>query len=60
LEDFGRGHCEVREQLYVNEIISKFSNEVFRQHFRMPKTTYETLEQWLTSTLTRIGKKEDQ
>jgi len=52
-----RGHCEVREQLYVNEIIPKFSNEVFRQHFRMTKTTYETLERWLTPTLTRIGKK---
>lgn len=52
-----RGYYEVREQLYVNEIIPRFSDEVFRQHFHMTKTTYENLERRLTPMLSRIGKK---
>lgn len=51
-----RGCCVVRERLYVNEIIPRFSDEVFRQHFRMTRTTYENLEQRLTPALTRIEK----
>lgn len=51
-----RGYHKVREQLYVNKIIPRFSNEVFRQHFCMTRTTYENLEQRLTSALTKIEK----
>lgn len=35
---------KVRKRVYVNEIIPRFNNEVFRQHFRMTRTTYENLE----------------
>ncbi|XP_025160530.1 protein ANTAGONIST OF LIKE HETEROCHROMATIN PROTEIN 1-like [Harpegnathos saltator] len=52
-----RGCYKVREQRYVNEIILRFSNEVFRQHFRMTRTTYENLERRLAPALTRIGMK---
>lgn len=51
-----RSCCEVREQLYVNEIIPRFNNKVFRQHFRMTKTTYENLERRLAPMLMRVGK----
>lgn len=47
-------NCEVREQLYVNEIIPIFSNIVFRQHFHMSRTTYENLERRLTAALTQM------
>ena len=30
-----RGSNKIREQLYVNEIIPRFNNEVFHQHFCM-------------------------
>jgi len=46
---------KLREQVYVNEIIPRFSNMVFRQHFRITRTTYENLEQRLAPALMRIG-----
>ncbi|XP_011859967.1 PREDICTED: uncharacterized protein LOC105557359 [Vollenhovia emeryi] len=52
-----RGYYEVREQVYVNEIIPRFSDLVFRQHFRMTRTTYENFERRLTPALMQIGKK---
>jgi len=51
-----RGYHKVREQVYVNEIIPRFSDEVFRQHFRITRTTYENLEQRLTPALTKTEK----
>lgn len=54
---YNRGYSKVREQMYINEIVPRFSNMVFRQHFRMTRTTYENLEQWLTPALMRIGRK---
>lgn len=41
--------------MHVNEIIPRFSNMVFRQHFRITRTTYENLEQQLAPALMRIG-----
>lgn len=52
-----RGYRKVREQLYMNEIVPRFSDKVFRQHFRMTKTTFENLERRLTPALIRIGRK---
>lgn len=42
---------KLREQVYVNEIIPRFSNMMFRQHFRLTRTTYENLEQRLAPAL---------
>lgn len=54
---FGNRGCrESREQTYINEIVPRFSDEVFRQHFRMTRTTYENLERRLAPILTRIGR----
>jgi len=57
LKRFSNRACnKVRERVYVNEIIPRFSNEVFRQHFHMTRTTYENLERRLIPILTRTGK----
>lgn len=46
-----RSFCEIREQVYINQIISRFNNKMFRQHFSMTRITYENLERRLAPAL---------